>query len=260
MTHQMPRAFPAVACLAMIAIVAASTADQDVTVPASTQNQEQVPAHVLNMQVLVTICTTMYPKEDQRPGVDGTVGLALRIDTFGRIADVRVEHSSGRQELDDAAVDCVPQFAQVAPATVDGQPVESWLPLDLAWISRRPQQAPAELSSDPLLPAFLAKLSPEESEAFASSKVYTAANTKCDSTRYPTALRAEGVEGTAIVAIRVDARGRATEARILKSSGSTALDEVAAGCFIQEGRFRTSSHTGQSGVGWLKFSWQWKLT
>lgn len=45
--------------------------------------------------------------------------------------------------------------------------------------------------------------------------------------RYPAAARRNGWEGTAVVALEIDAHGRLTEARIHRSSGYRVLDEAA---------------------------------
>lgn len=51
-----------------------------------------------------------YPMESRRKREQGTVVLMLTLDTEGRVADIRVERSSGHERLDKAALGAVRQW------------------------------------------------------------------------------------------------------------------------------------------------------
>jgi protein TonB len=63
--------------------------------------------------------------------------------------------------------------------------------------------------------------------------------------RYPAAARRRGVEGTVLVRLKVDGRGRVLDAEVLRSSGSKLLDEAAASALR---RWRFTPGWDQKGV------------
>lgn len=63
-----------------------------------------------------------YPLAAFRAGAGGTVQLRVRVDAEGRLQDVQVESSSGRDDLDVAAMDAARQWTY-APGRLDGTPV-----------------------------------------------------------------------------------------------------------------------------------------
>jgi protein TonB len=64
----------------------------------------------------------VYPMESRRKHEQGTVVLMLMLDTEGRVADIRVERSSGHDRLDRAALSAVRQW-RWSPTVRDGVPV-----------------------------------------------------------------------------------------------------------------------------------------
>ena len=66
-----------------------------------------------------------YPFLDSRQGHEGTVTLRLAIDERGVVTDAVVEHSSGYNGLDQAAVDWVKAHWRYYPATHSGDAVAS---------------------------------------------------------------------------------------------------------------------------------------
>ena len=64
-----------------------------------------------------------YPPFDRRLGHEGAVRLRLSIDQAGVVTDAVVEHSSGYQGLDEAAVAWVKTRWRYQPAKQDGKPV-----------------------------------------------------------------------------------------------------------------------------------------
>ena len=73
-----------------------------------------------------------YPAASQRNGDTGTVTLALLVGTDGRVADARVERSSGFRELDRAARTGL-SLCRFTPGTVDGVPYQSWTKMQYVW-------------------------------------------------------------------------------------------------------------------------------
>ncbi|KQW97313.1 energy transducer TonB [Massilia sp. Root418] len=73
-----------------------------------------------------------YPRNAQRNGDTGTVTLALLIGTDGRVADSKVEKSSGFRELDRAAQVGL-GLCRFKPATIDGVPQQSWTRMQYLW-------------------------------------------------------------------------------------------------------------------------------
>ncbi|GJI94460.1 hypothetical protein RugamoR57_11780 [Duganella caerulea] len=73
-----------------------------------------------------------YPKSALRNGDTGTVTLALLIGTDGRVADSKVEKSSGFRELDRAAQVGL-GLCRFKPGTVDGVPQQSWTKMQYVW-------------------------------------------------------------------------------------------------------------------------------
>ncbi|OEZ63207.1 energy transducer TonB [Duganella sp. HH105] len=73
-----------------------------------------------------------YPKSALRNGDTGTVTLALLIGTDGRVADSKVEKSSGFRELDRAAQVGL-GLCKFKPGTLDGVPQQSWTRMQYVW-------------------------------------------------------------------------------------------------------------------------------
>jgi protein TonB len=73
-----------------------------------------------------------YPKNALRNGDTGTVTLALLVGTDGRVADARVEKSSGFRELDRAAQVGL-GLCKFKPGTLDGVPYQSWTKMQYVW-------------------------------------------------------------------------------------------------------------------------------
>lgn len=73
-----------------------------------------------------------YPRSALRNGDTGTVTLALLIGTDGRVAESRVEKSSGVRDLDRAAQAGL-SLCRFQPGTVDGVPQQSWTRMEYVW-------------------------------------------------------------------------------------------------------------------------------
>jgi periplasmic protein TonB len=70
---------------------------------------------------LLSFKAPAYPIDSRRQREQGTVSLALLVDTEGRVAEISVGHSSGFPRLDQAALDAVRHW-RWAPLMVHGTP------------------------------------------------------------------------------------------------------------------------------------------
>jgi protein TonB len=73
-----------------------------------------------------------YPKSALRNGDSGVVTLALLIGTDGRVADSKIEKSSGFRDLDRAAQVGL-GLCRFKPGTMDGVPQQSWTRMQYIW-------------------------------------------------------------------------------------------------------------------------------
>ncbi len=73
-----------------------------------------------------------YPREAQRRRVEGTVLLRVHVGADGEAGDIDLVQGSGSRDLDRAAVEAVRRW-RFAPATRNGQPVESAVQVPIAF-------------------------------------------------------------------------------------------------------------------------------
>jgi|SRR5450830_1146950 len=73
-----------------------------------------------------------YPKNALRNGDTGTVMLAFLIGTDGKVADSRIEKTSGFRDLDRAAQAGL-SLCKFKPGTVDGVPQQLWTKMQYVW-------------------------------------------------------------------------------------------------------------------------------
>ena len=69
-----------------------------------------------------------YPDAARRAGAQGTTVLRLRILETGRVEEVRIEKSTGRRDLDEAAAEAARKWL-FEPARVGKEPVAVWVTL-----------------------------------------------------------------------------------------------------------------------------------
>jgi protein TonB len=116
---------------------------------ARSEPQITARAPLLTPPVLLSMGSLRYPAEGYRivvdrsvstPGVgidasEGRVGLKILVRADGSVGDVEVAQSSGRSVLDVAAVREVSGW-KFTPATRDGQPIDAWALVPLAFVVR----------------------------------------------------------------------------------------------------------------------------
>lgn len=90
------------------------------------------PVHIAAVVDAANCTKPDYPKNAQRNGDIGVVTLALLIGTDGRVADSKVEKSSGFRDLDRAAQLGL-GLCRFKPGTIDGAPQQSWTRMQYVW-------------------------------------------------------------------------------------------------------------------------------
>jgi protein TonB len=79
------------------------------------------------MPVLVKMVQPVYPAEERKNGVEGTVMLRMRVTASGSVGQILVmETIEGHPAFNDAAIDAARQWI-FTPATTDGEPVACWV-------------------------------------------------------------------------------------------------------------------------------------
>jgi len=87
---------------------------------------------VTKPQFDLSTCKPEYPRNSLRNEEQGTTRLQFLIGVDGKVADSKVEKSSGFRALDVAAKNALSQCA-FKPGTVDGKPQQLWVTVDYVW-------------------------------------------------------------------------------------------------------------------------------
>ena len=77
-------------------------------------------------------CTVDYPERARLNKEEGDITLSVLVTAQGKVADAKVEKSTGFRELDKAAIVAVARCTFV-PASKDGSAVESWTTVRYSW-------------------------------------------------------------------------------------------------------------------------------
>ena len=77
-------------------------------------------------------CKPDYPRNSLRNEEQGTTRLQFLIGVDGKVADSKIDRSSGFRALDVAAKNALSQCA-FKPGTVDGKPQQLWVTVDYVW-------------------------------------------------------------------------------------------------------------------------------
>jgi len=73
-----------------------------------------------------------YPRNSLRNEEQGVVRIQFLIGLDGRVADSKIEKSSGFRGLDQAAVKAL-SLCKFKPGLIDGKPQQSWTAVDYVW-------------------------------------------------------------------------------------------------------------------------------
>ncbi len=87
---------------------------------------------------LMMLVPPVYPKDAEKKGIEGTVGLRVLVTKKGTVDKVEVESSSGHAKMDQAAVKAA-RKTRFRPAVKDGQRVAMWInyPIQFALSKRK---------------------------------------------------------------------------------------------------------------------------
>ncbi len=72
-----------------------------------------------------------YPQASIRLGEEGVVGVNLYITEDGRVAEAKLEKSSGFERLDEAVIKHVPRSWKFIPCMQGDKPVACWYPMNV---------------------------------------------------------------------------------------------------------------------------------
>lgn len=112
----------------------ARPADVAPVVPPTVPRVTPVQLSAAGRQQLVDACADRYPAASRRLGEEGAVHLLVLVAADGRVADARIESSSGYPRLDQASVDCVRAAGRAFVAQrADGVAVSAWQSMSYRW-------------------------------------------------------------------------------------------------------------------------------
>jgi TonB family protein len=77
---------------------------------------------------------------------------------------------------------------------------------------------------------------------------------------YPAASRRAAEQGKVILLVHVTGLGRVDETRTETTSGFVRLDEAAATCVTEQGRFEPQKVNGKPVASWQRMAWTWRLS
>ena len=77
-------------------------------------------------------CKAGYPERARQNKEVGDITLSVLVTAQGKVADAKIEKSTGFRELDKAAIVAVARCTFV-PASKDGSAVESWTTVRYSW-------------------------------------------------------------------------------------------------------------------------------
>ena len=100
--------------------------------PATTSSSNSGTVRSIALAEASGCATPEYPARAVRNGDSGTVVLALLIGTDGRVANARVQKTSGSRDLDKAALNAL-SLCQFKPAMNNGVPEAGWGQLAFVW-------------------------------------------------------------------------------------------------------------------------------
>ena len=139
-----------------------------------------------------------------------------------------------------------PKSPSPIPAAATPPPAAAPTPAPAA--PRAPPHAAAEGAAPPPL-----------GKAVAPVRLDPRAPSANDSCPYPEVARNRGDTGTVVLLIYVAPDGRATDTKIESSSGSDVLDDAAASCVKEFGRFVPKRVGSRAQAGWFRMRFTWSF-
>jgi TonB family protein len=166
-----------------------------------------------------------YPRAALRQERTGTVTMDFTISVEGAVKEARIRESSGHQDLDQAALESLSK-CKFVPATVDGVPVETSSPVKYVWVLKD------------------------------KKKIEQAAELLLHTCATPAPQPTDGIPRVAVLESLIDASGRITATRVLKSSGSQLVDRAAIAS-QQSCRALPSLRAGKPSETWVPVTYFW---
>jgi TonB family protein len=97
------------------------------------------------------LCASAYPPLAIRLGIEGTTTIFYHIATDGSVRDLRIQQSSGSDDLDNATLDCASSW-KFYPIQVNGHPVQADKIEKFDWrLGHAPPNQPFVLAAPPLI-------------------------------------------------------------------------------------------------------------
>ena len=199
-----------------------------------------------------------YPASARQRAEEGTVTFDLAVGPYGRVTSCTIVQSSGSGALDNASCRIMRSRARFAPARdVHGNPVDDWGRAALRWslaagAPMTASYAPATTGgpAPPPLPGGPIAVEPPRARANLASYVRSG--------DYPPSALHRGEQGIVRFRLAVGADGRVADCEVLRSSGSTALDEATCRIMRTRARFTPARNAGghpvpgsiESEIGW----------
>jgi TonB family protein len=183
---------------------------------------------LVNRAEVAEVVREEYPSLLRDAGIGGQVRVWLYVDESGAVTDLRIDETSGHQELDAAALRVAGEMA-FDPALNGDEPVAVWIALPIAF-GRPADEGGARASKAPPPPVDRATLGDEPTftpYTVAPNLRNRAVTAQALEAEYPPELRGAGIGGTARVWFFIDESGGVADARLQESSGHAAIDEAA---------------------------------
>jgi protein TonB len=185
------------------------------------------PAYLQASSRSAESCFADYPPKAREAGIEGTTTLRYTISTDGDVKDVRVEKSSGNDDLDAAAVKCSIKL-RYEPAYKDDWPIESLLLRNVVW-KLDTKGRKLKFAQPPISCARFYRVKPEQ---------------------------LVGIDGTTELTFTID-KGEVSDVSVTHSSGNDDLDWAAIHC-IKTWRFEQATVDGKpiTVPGHAKIAWK----
>jgi TonB family protein len=152
-----------------------------------------------------------YPPSALKEKAQGLVETKLFVDKQGSVYNVEITQSSGRQDLDDAAVNAARQY-KFSPAKLNGVPVNSCAGVPFQFHIEPTASAPKSTMRGTVLPFIVVGRDDKGGEENIAPKAIAAADrgpsfSKIVRPRYPDVARARNISDNVTVAVTIDERG-----------------------------------------------------
>jgi TonB family protein len=226
-----------VPCILSSLLIYGSATPQDVQSTARVETPVRVdPKHPIKIG-------ENYPALSRKKGEEGISVVRIEVDADGVVRATQLVSTSGFARLDEASLGAF-AGARMIPATIDGEPVNTWANIPIAWnLAGRGTYRPhkvndAEIQIPIILKSYRLKVGPND---------------------YPSKSRAAHQEGDCTIRAQIDQGGTAIEAIIGKSTGFATLDQACVQA-IQQAPFIPAHQDGEAIGASATVNMSWRLT